>query len=97
VAADTHGTRLTPVEFARHVCTSGEKLNAFPADAGRRTPSGTRNHEMLLTEQGAETGRSFRAHIGTGVLKEARLTCWIRTRKRGTAHQASKYFRRPAR
>ena len=46
--ADTRGTRLTLVEFARHVYTSGEKLNAFPANAGRRTLTGTRNHEWCL-------------------------------------------------
>ena len=45
VVADTYGTRLTPVEFARHVCISGQKLNAFPVDAGRRTLPGTREHE----------------------------------------------------
>src|SRR5262249_48950577 len=61
VAADTCGTRLTLVEFARHVCTSGAKLNAFPADAGPRTLSGTRNHEMLLTEQAVESGM-YRFH-----------------------------------
>src|SRR5215813_2512515 len=49
--ADICGTRLTQAEFAQDVCTSGRKLSAFPADAGRGILTGTLKRERDLTER----------------------------------------------